>query len=281
MAILGNTTLISGRCYGNFINDGKLLIGTSSELSSIPTVTSSDSNPLQVNGYAVAKGFKIPNGGGDQLLCADGTTLGTDELPVILDGCGDVDVPIYIREQGEIAECNTFKTDSKTSRLNAGAATGAILVAKKNNQALLPGHLMLYEDTNRQNQIAYCCLDVSGTDSNQDATDWTITFSDGNQYGTVKMSLNGGFFQTSDIRKKTNLKDLDLDKCYDLIDKCQTVLFDYKEGAKDQMGMIAQEVEEFFPEIVSTDADGFKSLDYAKLTVVILRVLKDLIKKVN
>jgi len=124
-------------------------------------------------------------------------------------------------------------------------------------------------------------LDVSGTDSNQDATDWTITFSDGNQYGTVKMSLNGGFFQTSDIRKKTNLKDLDLDKCYDLIDKCQTVLFDYKEGAKDQMGMIAQEVEEFFPEIVSTDADGFKSLDYAKLTVVILRVLKDLIKKVN
>ena len=90
-----------------------------------------------------------------------------------------------------------------------------------------------------------------------------------------------GFFQTSDIRKKENLKDLDLNKCYELIDKCQTVLFDYKEGAKDQMGMIAQEVEEFFPEIVATDEKGFKSLDYAKLTVVILRVLKDLIKKVN
>jgi hypothetical protein len=66
-----------------------------------------------------------------------------------------------------------------------------------------------------------------------------------------------------------------------LIDKCQTVLFDYKDGAKDQMGMIAQEVEEFFPEIVSTDDKGFKSLDYAKLTVIVLRVLKDLIKKVN
>ena len=99
--------------------------------------------------------------------------------------------------------------------------------------------------------------------------------------GTATLSCNGGFFQTSDIRKKENFRDLDLDKCYKLIDKCQTVLFDYKEGAKDQMGMIAQEVEEFFPEIVSTDADGFKSLDYAKLTVIVLRVLKDLIKKVN
>lgn len=41
--------------------------------------------------------------------------------------------------------------------------------------------------------------------------------------------------------------------------------------------MIAQEVEEFFPEIVSTDKDGFKSLDYARLSVICLRLIKDMV----
>ena len=42
--------------------------------------------------------------------------------------------------------------------------------------------------------------------------------------------------------------------------------------------MIAQEVEEFFPEIVSTDNDGYKSLDYARLTVICLRLIKDIVE---
>ena len=45
--------------------------------------------------------------------------------------------------------------------------------------------------------------------------------------------------------------------------------------------MIAQEVEEFFPEIIQTDEEGFKSLDYSRLVVICFRVLKDLIKRVS
>ena len=104
----------------------------------------------------------------------------------------------------------------------------------------------------------------------------------------TKLQLNGtgyasgGFHQSSDIRKKEIVSEIDLDKAYDLIDKCKTIIYTLKDDptAKAQIGVIAQEVQEFFPEIVSVDQYGFLSLDYAKLTVVILKVLKDLIKRV-
>lgn len=94
---------------------------------------------------------------------------------------------------------------------------------------------------------------------------------------------SNGFFQTSDINKKNIHEEISLEKAYDLIDKCQTILYDLKDDEyhKEQIGMIAQEVEEFFPEIVITGEDNSKSLDYSRLTVVILRVLKDVINRLS
>jgi len=40
------------------------------------------------------------------------------------------------------------------------------------------------------------------------------------------------------------------------------------------MGMIAQEVEEVFPEVVHTDSDGYKSMDYPKLVAFLVEVNK-------
>jgi len=42
-----------------------------------------------------------------------------------------------------------------------------------------------------------------------------------------------------------------------------------------QIGVIAQEIEEAVPEIVSSDEQGFKSVDYAKLTALFSRLSKD------
>ena len=89
------------------------------------------------------------------------------------------------------------------------------------------------------------------------------------------------FFETSDIRKKEIKADLSLEKCYDVIDKCQTIIYSLKDQTTEQIGMIAQEIEEFFPEVVQTDADGFKSLAYDRLVVICFKVLKDIIKRLE
>lgn len=98
-----------------------------------------------------------------------------------------------------------------------------------------------------------------------------------------RISSTLGFFQTSDKNLKNIHGEIDLNKAYDLIDKCSTILYDLKDDPKhkEQIGVIAQEIEEFFPEIINTDENGLKSVDYARLTVVIMRVLKDLMMRVT
>ena len=98
-----------------------------------------------------------------------------------------------------------------------------------------------------------------------------------------KVHATGGFYDESDIRKKDILSNISLEKSYELLDKCQEIIYTLKEDSnkKEQIGMIAQEVEEFFPEIVSTDNNGFKSLDYARLSVICLRLIKDTVEQIK
>ena len=41
-----------------------------------------------------------------------------------------------------------------------------------------------------------------------------------------------------------------------------------------QIGIIAQELEQEFPELVNTDKDGYKAIAYDKLTAVLLEAIK-------
>ncbi|RSK43429.1 tail fiber domain-containing protein [Hymenobacter perfusus] len=45
-------------------------------------------------------------------------------------------------------------------------------------------------------------------------------------------------------------------------------------GAR-QVGLLAQEVEKIYPELVSTDAEGYKAVNYAQLTPVLIEALKE------
>jgi hypothetical protein len=97
-----------------------------------------------------------------------------------------------------------------------------------------------------------------------------------------KINAANGFYETSDIRKKNVIDELPLDKAYELINNCQSIIYTLKDNTdKRQIGLIAQEVQQYFPEVVSENEDGYLSLDYAKLTSVIFRVLKDVIDRLN
>ena len=51
---------------------------------------------------------------------------------------------------------------------------------------------------------------------------------------------------------------------------------DYEYTTDKQIGVIAQELEKEFPEIVNTADDGFKSVEYGKLTPVLIEAIKEL-----
>nr|VFK39556.1 MAG: Collagen triple helix repeat-containing protein [Candidatus Kentron sp. SD] len=95
-----------------------------------------------------------------------------------------------------------------------------------------------------------------------------------------KLDVNGKirgtqFVSSSDARLKKDIRPLEnpLDK----ITRVRGVSFHWKDeekGTDREIGVIAQEVEKEFPELVSTDGEGYKSVAYGKLTAVLIEAVK-------
>lgn len=86
-------------------------------------------------------------------------------------------------------------------------------------------------------------------------------------FGAIHAS---GFFKESDVRLKSNI--VPLNHTLDQICNIPTVEFDMHD--KHQIGTVAQDLENNFAEIVNTDSDGMKSVDYCMLGVVAIEGIK-------
>ena len=104
--------------------------------------------------------------------------------------------------------------------------------------------------------------------------------------GTIRAT--GNVIAYSDERKKENV--VRIENGLSLVEQLRGVRFDWKEGfqqetntdkGKRQIGVIAQEVEKVLPEVVSEDAQGYKSVNYPTLTAVLIESVKDLKKIID
>lgn len=86
-----------------------------------------------------------------------------------------------------------------------------------------------------------------------------------------------GFFKESDIRLKSNI--VPLNHTLEQICNIPTVSFDIRN--KHQIGTIAQDIENDFADIVDTDNDGMKSVDYCMLGVVAVEGIKLLKREIE
>ena len=115
----------------------------------------------------------------------------------------------------------------------------------------------------------------------RDGSTTRFTFNDNGAFtATNDIISQGNINSTSDVRLKTNIKTLTnpLDKVlqmrgveYDRIDL---------EG-KHQIGVIAQEIEEVAPELVSSDGDGMKSVSYGNITAILIEAVKEQQKQID
>lgn len=105
--------------------------------------------------------------------------------------------------------------------------------------------------------------------------------------GQVYWTEGGAQWTISDARYKENI--VTLGNPLDKISRLRGVEFTWKrEEFKDknfpegkQIGVIAQEIEKEFPELVNTDAQGYKSVAYDKLSVFLLEAIKEQQKEID
>jgi hypothetical protein len=108
-----------------------------------------------------------------------------------------------------------------------------------------------------------------------------------------KLSVTGNICATgtigacSDIRYKTNFSPLD-NALHNIL-QLQGYYYFWKQdefpdkefSAKRQIGFTAQELEVLFPEIVQTDTEGYKSVDYSRMTPILVEAIKEQQKQIE
>ena len=101
-----------------------------------------------------------------------------------------------------------------------------------------------------------------------------------NGNATVTGQLTANSFSPSDARLKENIRSLG--GALASVLALRGVRYTYRHNlpgktlpAGEQMGLIAQEIEKIYPELVATGADGYKAVNYAQLAPVLIEAIKE------
>ncbi len=87
------------------------------------------------------------------------------------------------------------------------------------------------------------------------------------------------FLYSSDEQYKENIKTLS--GALDMIGEIRGVRFTWKDSGENDIGVIAQEVEKALPEVVHTDSQGRKSVDYARMVALLIQAVKEQERRIN
>jgi hypothetical protein len=87
------------------------------------------------------------------------------------------------------------------------------------------------------------------------------------------------FVYSSDKSLKTNIKPLQ--NSLEKIKQLQGVSFNWKESGRADIGLVAQDVEKVFPELVSTNENNLKSVEYGNLVGVLIEAVKEQQKQID
>lgn len=121
--------------------------------------------------------------------------------------------------------------------------------------------------------------------NNDGGTNKGLSFADdGKATFGQDLTVNGNFYTPSDERLKTNIETLT--HVLEKIDRMRGVRFEYKDQKKyvagSKIGIIAQELQKNYPEMISEGNDGYLKVDYTQLAGMLIQAVKeqqDIIKR--
>jgi hypothetical protein len=213
--------------------------------------------------FTVASTTTVTNLSADLLDGLNSATAATINTIVARDGSGNI---------------TGARVDSTTSR-----STTHDITADTNNR-FTQGALFLrsasptiyLRDTDHNVSMIHCNSNIfyvlrGGTDTEtwtQVNSVWPLQIDLTNNNAT----FGGTVTASSDVRFKKNIKTIQdaLDKVLNM----RGVTFERLETPGTEIGVIAQEIEEVVPEVVTTDANGHKSVAYANLTALLIEAVK-------
>jgi trimeric autotransporter adhesin len=115
---------------------------------------------------------------------------------------------------------------------------------------------------------------TSGSRSNVGVSSTKLTF---NPSSGVLSTVE--FVATSDERLKSDISTIPM--ALKRVSEIRGVNYTFTDSGRRSMGLIAQEIESTFPEVVNTDVDGYKSINYGSLVGVLIEAIKELRQEIE
>jgi predicted acyltransferase (DUF342 family) len=254
LVVTGGTTLTGAVTASNTLG----VAGNVSITSSTDPALSTDAAALKVTGGLVAGGKAHL---GSTLAVTGAATFGTD-----------VTISGKLTVTGSTTTLNTTILEVKDPAILMGYGNDGDLKAMGIDMVYKSGGANKYAGMKRipnTGEIVFFKNAGSTIESaSNDLTDTSITYAD------VQAE---SFNSASDIRLKKDV--VELDGALDKIDSIRGVHYHWinEEQSKErQVGVIAQEIQAVYPELVMEGGNGFLSVDYPKLTAVLIQSIKEL-----
>jgi hypothetical protein len=267
----GNTANISGNVYAPAI----VQIGAQSvsiELNAAAGIIGITSSGNQTQ---FLPSGQINLGGSSQItggtFSGSGITLGTSQTDLFQNRGGNVTV--QVGTSGSIANTWTFAQNG--SFTSPGKVTAAGVNLNDYTQAAFDkantAGISLTDNTTINADTYYPTLANTQTTGSASALEVSSTKL---YYNPSTGQLNATNFNSlSDQNLKKNV--ITLDNAIGKVNKLRGVSFDWKETNIHSIGVIAQEVEQVLPEVVSTNKDGEKSVNYGNIVGLLIEAIKE------
>jgi hypothetical protein len=156
-----------------------------------------------------------------------------------------------------------------TARLGSGTANGTTYLRGDNTWATVTSGITISDDTST-NATRYVTFEdiTSGSSSAINVSSTKLTFNPST--GTLSSTV---FTSLSDLTQKKNIQKIS--NSTDLIKQINGVRFDWKDSDESSAGVIAQDVEKVLPEIIHTNDEGVKSVNYNGIIGLLVEAIKE------
>ncbi len=230
----------------------------------------------QANGYAST----VLGEFNDTVISIQGTGGSTSNTPLFIIGNGSLNNPsnaLLVRKDGKVG----IGTNHPNSLVHIKANSGSAFT-----QLLLEENELDYARMRMQNQVSNAYWDIAGTcdDTNSEAF-LNFHYKDPSASGlnvlTLKgdgnATLSGMLAQTSDIRLKSNIEPVNPAISSALL-QLHAYRYQWKNlqmDQREQIGLLAQEVDRHLPQLVHENEDGIKSVNYTAMIPLLIELLRE------
>jgi hypothetical protein len=182
----------------------------------------------------------------------------------------------------------TADTTSKTIRVHDGINAGGFTLVAKDASGNFAGNVITATSFSGDGSALTGISAGATVVTKSDDVSYNVVFTNetsgtqGNAYINASKlyfnpstgTLNSTTFNSlSDIKFKENI--ISINNPRDKVNKLRGVNYNWKDNGNFAMGVIAQEVEEVLPEVVSTDCNGNKSVSYSNMVGLLIEAIKD------